>query len=279
MSKKNKIRDNAVNATQQVYESKAGAEALARAGKLASPKLKGVVHEILFKDKLNISNCFSGKSAALTRSNTAIRDDVVVQSAGRVVGRFQLKDTPSSLSKVIGKVKEGKYARTNLVGTKEVAEKYTAVAGDNLQKMSSSGISTKTTERIANKALGKMGTAKNVLSGAGRAGAVGAAFGCGVTALMSFRELVDGDIDKAEFVGRVAKAGVSAGASGAGGAVAASVASAATGTVIAATGIGGAVTAGTAAAAAVTFAPVVVAAAAAIVVGGFISDLFGSLFD
>lgn len=278
MDQKNKISDNTANGIQQVYESKVGAEALARAGKIDGAKLKGIVHEVLFKDKLNIANLLDGKSAVLTRSTTAIRDDVVVKSAGRVVGRFQLKDAPSSLSKVIKQVKEGKYARTKLVGTVEVAEKY-AAAGKNVQKMSSSGISTQTTERIANKALGKMGSVKSILSGTGRAGVIGAVIGCGVSAVMSVGDLIDGNIDKAEFAGRVAKSGVAAGASSAGGAVAASVASAATGTVITATGIGGAVTAGSTAALVVTFAPVVVATAAAIFVGGLVSDLFGSLFD
>jgi len=278
MTKKTKRNGNITNSVQQVYESKAGVEALIRGGQ--NPKLKGVVHEVLFKDKLNAANLLNGKRASLTQSTTAVRDDVIVKSVGKVVERYQLKDAPASVERVIKQASGGKYAGTKLVGTAETVEKYAAAGGDGVKSMSSSGISSKTTERIADKALGKMGSAKNVMSGAGRAGVIGVAVGCGITAITSVGELIDGEIDGAEFAGRVAKAGVTGGVCSAGGAVAATAASAATGAAITASGIGAAaVSAGGVAATAVAFAPVVVAAAAGVLVGSLISSLFEGLFD
>ncbi len=277
MSERKERGTNAGNILQQGYECKVGLEALERAGR--NPQLKGIVHEMLFRDKLNLRNLLTGKNAALSASTTAVRDDIVVREGARIVERFQLKDAPGSIGKVMRQVSENKYAGTRLVGTSETAELYAKAGGGVSKKMLSSGISSKTTERIADKALGNMTSLKNALHGAGSAGVVGAALGAGITAVCSAKEFVNGKIDGAEFAVRVAKGGTCGGVSAAGGALVASAASAATATALTYTGIGAALAATTFGAAVVTFAPVVIATGAAIVAGGMISSFFEEIFS
>ena len=155
------MEKNEMNITagmQEAYEAKIGAEMLDRVGHNVNGK--GVVHELLYRDKLNVdpSNILQGKHAELTSSTTAIRDDLVVKQGGKVVQRFQLKDTPNSVEKTLQQTCNHKYSGTNLFGTEETTKAYTqkaATRGTTVQKMTSTGISSKDTERIANKALGK----------------------------------------------------------------------------------------------------------------------------
>ena len=124
-------------AARSAYEGKVGLEALERAGR--NPNLKGIVHEVLVRDAHNVNpaNILSGKAASLTKSVTAVRDDVIVQQAGKVISRMQLKDTAGSISKTVKQAASGKYAGTQLVGTKETVEAFDKAAGVT-QKMTSS---------------------------------------------------------------------------------------------------------------------------------------------
>ena len=259
------------------YDAKVGAEALMRAGKCKN--LKGHVHEVLFKDKYNADprNIIAGRHAELTKSTTARVKDVIIKKNGKVVGHAQLKDVTSAkgVAKTAQQINAGKYAKTRVYGTNETAAK---LAGKTKQAVHADGISSETTTRIANKALGKMPSIKG-LHAAGKAGGVaGAAFGAGVEAVFSIKDVVHGKKSVEDAIGDVAAAGVRGGATGYASAVAGSAAAGATGGLLAASGIGAAVGGTAVGAACVTAAPLVAGFAASCVVANFVSDLWDDFF-
>lgn len=231
-------------ATKEGYEASVALRALDRAGNC--PQLKGHVHELIFCDKYNANplNIIQGNHANLTKSATAQMKDVVMTNNGRVVGHAQLKDTISSsgLRKTAEQIKSGHYNKTSIFGTKETAAK---LAGKVPQKVNSSGISSETTSRVANKALGRMPT-MNALGSAARSGGM---------------------------VGAAVKGGITGSASSAAGVAAAGLAGTAV-SAVTATGVGAAVASTAVGAVAVAAAPVAVGFAAACAVGSFISSLF-----
>ena len=83
-------------AGRMAYEGKVGVEAVVRSGG-KNPQLKGVVHEILYRDSITMApdNLIHGTKGVLSKSATAIRDDVLTMQGGKVIGRAQLKDTVS----------------------------------------------------------------------------------------------------------------------------------------------------------------------------------------
>lgn len=151
----------AVVATKQLYESTVIKRACDRAGK--NPNIKGHIFEVMSCDKINANpaNIIQGKKAMLTRSATAVRDDIVIKQGKKVVGRMQLKDTPRSINDTIKRVGNKQYRGARLVGTKETAEAYAktvekgAKNGSKItQKMTTNNISSLQTELLAKKALG-----------------------------------------------------------------------------------------------------------------------------
>lgn len=263
------------------YEASVAFRALNRAGHC--PQLKGHVHEIMYCDKFNanLANIVDGKHMDLTKSTVAKMKDVIVKDAsGKVVGHAQLKDTVSSsgVKKTVDQILNGHYNKTCVIGTEETtAEVGKQLARKGAQEIHSSGISSETTQRIANRALGKMPTASSICGAARSGGTFGAACGAGIEALSSIGDVLDGnkDWDEAavDVAGAAAKGGIIGAASSAASAVSAgavgSAISAATGTAV------GAAVAGTAVgAAAIAAAPVVVPFAAACAIGSLISDLF-----
>lgn len=140
------------------YEGATALRALNRAGQ--NPQLKGVVHEMMFCDKYNVNplNIIKGNHAALTKSTTAqMKDVIMTNSNGRVIQHAQLKDTvsPAGIRKTINQINSGHYNKTAVYGTEETAKQ---LAGKVSQKVHSSNISTGTTSRIADKALGRIPT-------------------------------------------------------------------------------------------------------------------------
>ena len=104
--------------------------------------------------------------------------------------------------------------------------------------MSSTGISSSDTARIAAKTIGSSAgkvSAEALRKVAGSSGAVGAVLSGGVEVINSGMKLVNYEIDGGEFVANVAKETVGGGVSAAGASVAATAAAAATATVLAAT--------------------------------------------
>lgn len=276
-------RNNVAGSASNVYEASVGMRALNRAGQ--NPQMKGIVQEIMYCDKYNtnMGNILNGHHMDLTKSTTAHMKDVIAKnSAGKVVGHAQLKDTISNagVRKTVQQIKSGHYSKTRVIGTEETAAKVNKVLEKCgvKQRVESSGISSKTTSRIADKTLGKMPTISTLSSAAKAGGVTGAAVGAGMEAISSIGDWLEGDKSAGEAAADVAVAGVKGGVTGAVSGVIASAAADAAGSAIAAataTTVGSAVAGTAVGAAAIAAAPVVAAVAAPMVVFG----LLGSLFD
>lgn len=254
------------------YEAKVAVEALQRAGR--TKNLHGIVHEVLVKDTLNAnpSNIINGTKAVLSKSPTAVRDDILLKQAGKVVGRMQLKDTSKSIGNTVKQVVEGHYKGTALIGTKETTAAFNNAIGKKAaqgikitQKMQSSGVSSADTARIATKALGGS-LSKDVLTSAAKSsGGIGAAISGGIEAISAGKDLIDGRISGEEFAGRVAKETVGGGLSSAGGAIAGTAAATAATSLLAA-------------ASAPVWAPAAIGIAATVAVGAGIKSLWDSIW-
>lgn len=226
---------------REIIEGKIGIEAVKRAG--YNPQLKGIVHEVAYKDIYNCSldRIVDGNRAVLSNSTTAVRDDILVMNAGKVVGRMQLKDTvsDSGIGKTISQVGSKHYAGTNLKGTTETVLKYNQAVskGANAtQKMSSTGISSSDTARIATKTIGSSAgklTAGALGKVAVSSGMVGATISGGMEIINSGIKLANYEIDGAEFLGNVAKEAAGGGLAAAGGNIAATAAAAGAATLLA----------------------------------------------
>lgn len=170
---------------EHIYETSVGRRAVLRAGK--NPNLKGHINEIVTCDRYNANpvNILKGRKAMLTKSPTAMRDDIVIMQKSQVVKRMQLKDTPKGIGKTIRQVESGHYKGTNLMGTKETTKIYAQKTANNpsvTQKMTSNHISSGSNERIAKKMLGGgiRQSGKEIIKGGGKAGMAGAALSGGI---------------------------------------------------------------------------------------------------
>ena len=275
-------RNNVAGSASNVYEASVGMRALNRAGQ--NPQMKGIVQEIMYCDKYNtnMGNILNGHHMDLTKSTTAHMKDVIAKnSAGKVVGHAQLKDTISNagVRKTVQQIKSGHYSKTRVIGTEETAAKVNKVLEKCgvKQRVESSGISSKTTSRIADKTLGKMPTISTMSSAAKAGGVTGAAVGAGMEAISSIGDWLEGDKSAGEAAADVAVAGVKGGVTGAVSGVIASAAADVAGSAIAAataTTVGSAVAGTAVGAAAIAAAPVVAAVAAPMVVFGLLDSLF-----
>lgn len=165
-----------LNSVQTIYEGSVNARVVERAGNLASSQSKGIAHEIMYADKLNVTRPELGVTKLSTKTN-AVRDDLVSVKDGVVKYRAQLKDTVSSsgVKKTVTQGMNGKYQGTNFMGTKETTELYNAATKNTAaQKMSSTGISSKDTSRITESFSGKMTSLENIAHNSTRAGSFGA---------------------------------------------------------------------------------------------------------
>lgn len=270
----NKKNTNLGVVANEGYEAATALRAMERAGQ--NPQLKGVVHEIMFCDKYNAQNILTGNRAALTSSPVAQVKDVVMTNGGRVVGHAQLKDVVSSsgIRKTAEQINSGKYGRTAVYGTEETVKN---LAGKTTQKVHSSGISSNTTSRIADKALGRMPTLSGLSTAAKSGGVAGAAIGAGIEAISSTIDVLDGKKTVGDAVidvgGAAAKGGITGAASAAAGSAVAGMTGAAISSAVG-TGVGAAIVSTGAGAAAVAAAPVVAGFAAACAIGSFVSSIF-----
>lgn len=280
--KNTNVRNNVAGSASNVYEASVGMRALNRAGQ--NPQMKGVGHEIMYCDKYNLNpgNILNGRHMDLTKSTTAHMKDVIAKnSAGKVVGHAQLKDTISNagVRKTVQQINSGHYSKTRVIGTEETAAKVNKVLEKCgvKQRVESSGISSKTTSRIADKTLGKMPTISTVSSAARAGGVTGAAVGAGMEAISSIGDLLEGDKSAGEAAVDVAVAGVKGGLTGAVSGAIGSAAAGVTGsaiTVATTTTVGSAVAGTAVGAAAIAAAPVVAAVAAPMIVFGLLDSLF-----
>lgn len=264
----------ATAAGRSAYEAKVGTEAVLRSGG-KNPKLKGVVHEILYRDSITLApeNMVSGTKGVLSKSVTAVRDDVLTMRGGTVVGRAQLKDTLNSVEHTVRQVASGKYTGTNLMGTKETVKAYnTAVArmaerGTVVtQKMTSTGISTADTSRIAAQTVGGPLQAVTVAQAALTSSGVGAVLSGGMEAVISAVKLANDEIDGEEFAGNVVRETVGGGISAAAGTAAATV-------------VGTGAAAALASVSAPLWVPGAIAVGAAVAVGSGIKALWDFLWE
>lgn len=165
-----------LNSVQTIYEGSVNARVVERVGNLAPSQSKGIAHEIMYTDKLNVTRPELGVTKLSTKSN-AVRDDLVSVKDGVVKYRAQLKDTVSysGVNKTVTQGVNGKYQGTNFMGTKETTELYNkATENMTAQKMSSTGISSKDTSRITESFSGKMPSLDNIAHNSSRAGSFGA---------------------------------------------------------------------------------------------------------
>ena len=202
-----------------LYQESIIKRAVARGGHC--PNLKGHINEIMTVDKLNtnLHNIINGKKAYLTKSTTAMRDDIIVKKSGKVVERYQLKDTPKGIHNTIRKVEQHQYKGTNLMGTKETVAAYNnAIQKANAkgkkisQKMTSNGISSEKTALLSAQVLG--GSISQNLKCIGKAaqktGAMSAALGGGIEAIKDVSAVYHGKEHLSEAVTNTAKeAGIS----------------------------------------------------------------------
>lgn len=262
--------------SKTTYEGTVIARAMDRAGH--NPHLKGHIHEVLVKDARNVRNLLTmnGASTELTKSTTASTVDLVTTKGGKVIERIQVKDVTSQagIDKLVKQCADGKYRSAKLVGSKESAEVFNKAAekAGISKRMTSTGVSSKSTESLAQRAgatgSGSLGSAMGQAAKAG--GAAGAIIGGGVAAVKGCIDLIDGRADAAEVVGSVAKASAKGGVSGAAAGAACTAAGAGAVAVVSTLGM-----TGVAAAAVTVGAPL----AAAVTVGYVASEIFDWIFD
>ena len=265
---------NLHNVARNGYEGKVIAESMQRAGK--NPQLKGVIHEVLIKDKINSNpaNIVKGVKASLTKNPNAKTVDIVVKQGNKVVSRIQAKDTANSIHKTVKQVQSGQYQSAKIYGTKEtVAKLNPKLAKNGLSKTAeSSGISSNTTEALAVKAGVSGGTRlSKACMTAAKSGAIsGGLISGGIAAVCGINDMKNGEKDVAEVLGDVCKesAGGALAAAGASAASTACGAAVATGlTTLGVTGAGAAI--------ATVGLPIVVAVG----VGMAIKSVFDSFWD
>lgn len=262
--------------SKTAYEGTVIARAMERAGH--NPHLKGHIHEVLVKDARNARNLLTlnGASTELTKSTTAGTVDLVTTKGGKVIERIQVKDVTSQagIDKLVKQCADGKYRSAQLVGSEESAQAFNKAAekAGISKRMTSTGVSSKSTESLAQRAgatgSGSLGSAMGQAAKTG--GAAGAIIGGGVAAVKGCIDLIDGRADAAEVAGTVVKASAKGGVSGAAAGAAATATGAGAVAAVSALGMTGM------AATAVTIgAPLAVAVG----VGYVASEIFDWIFD
>ena len=233
-----------VNA-KTAYESSVIARAMQRAGN--NPHLKGHIHEVLIQDARNVRNLLSmnGASTQLTKSTTAGTVDLVTTRGGKVIERIQVKDVTSNsgINKLVKQCADGKYRSAKLIGSDETAQMFNKAAekAGISKRMSSSGVSSKTSTSLAQRAgAAGSGTLGSAMAQAARSGgAAGAVIGAGVEAVRGVVDWSNGDADGLEVAGRVTKAAAKGGVSGAAAGAAATAAGAGAAAAVTALGVTG----------------------------------------
>lgn len=165
------------------YEASVMYRMRGRSGAYSPKGASGNVLEILANDKENIRNMLKpGTVTRLTKSPVATQVDAVTMKGGKVLERIQYKDTPSAsgIQKTLKQVESGKYRQTQMRGTTETAEKFNRLAEKRgiSKRMESTGISSKTTNRIGDKFTGQTPKLVNI----GNAAKTSATMAAGLTA-------------------------------------------------------------------------------------------------
>lgn len=211
---KSEHKSNCYLSAQEHYNDAIGKEAYARVGN--NHQAKGVVHELLYRDKLNlnISSRLRGDVSTLTNNPRAHSVDVLTANKGKVISRYQLKDctSDSGISKTLGKERKGQYKSTQLMGTEETTEKYNRMKSPKDRAMKSTGISSKRTGRIADNAGAKSPDKNTVLNNFKDIGSctlnsagIGAVSSAAGSIYSNLEKYKNGEIDGFEYMGEVTK--------------------------------------------------------------------------
>ena len=165
---------------ESAYETSVVARTSGRAGASTVNGAKGISFEIIYCDIKNAFHNIKGglKTSLSASSIDEVADLVTTNKAGEVVQLTQCKDGTSvtQIDKVIQQAGSGKYSSAELVGTTEFSSLYNekATAKGVAQVATDSGISTKTTTKVANKALGIAPSGTQVLKSALKNSAISA---------------------------------------------------------------------------------------------------------
>ena len=179
-------------AVMEGFESSVISQMAGRSGASTPSGAKGIAFEIMYKDTNNLKNflCFFKPNKAIKLSNSStdpIADLIVTDSKNSGVGLIQCKDgtSTSQIRKIFKQITSGKYGKAQVVGTKECAEAFNKYAEKNgiSATMVNSGISTKKTIKIADKALG--GSIKQLTRAAALSAVAGGAFSGAIAAIDS----------------------------------------------------------------------------------------------
>lgn len=121
MEKGTRVRTFIVSSVYEAYLLSAAIRAVNIVGRCMN--IKGVIFEIILKDKLFVTNIANGMRPVLTTSRTAQVVDIMLKQGKKIMSRIQAKDTPSisGMRQVLSACKSLKYRTTKIYVTKETA--------------------------------------------------------------------------------------------------------------------------------------------------------------
>lgn len=173
----------AENAAQDTFDTFILYQMEGRAGAATGTGAKGIAFEAIMKIKYNVLHLFDGTKAIFSPSSTDPEADLlIIDKAKSVIKKIQCKDgiSASQLNKTIDRIRNGQYSESELVGTTEFAEIYNAkaVSQGSAKLAVDSGISTETTNRIANKAIRSLPSRAELVNTTLKMSGYAAAFTC-----------------------------------------------------------------------------------------------------
>lgn len=269
MSKEKKTTDIAAISEmgREGYEASVMYRMQGRSGAYTPKGASGNAFEILATDKQNLENVFQRDTVTkLTKSPVAKQVDAVTMKGNKVVERIQYKDTPSAsgIQKTLRQTEAGKYRQVQMKGTIETAEKFNAMAEKRgiSKRMESTGISSKTTNRIGDKFTGQTPT----MTSLGNVAKSSATMAAGITAGVEVLKSIENGDTLGECTGHVVSKSAESAITGAASAVAAEVAFGAASTMLASSAIP-------------VVGPLIVAGGAALGAGALVGEVTDGIFD
>ena len=209
--KHNKNNINTFGMGLEMYWDRIGESAVRHVGR--GDQLKGTVHEVAYCTKRNLKSLvtFSDEVCKLTSSKNAKVVDAIISKNNKITERLQLKDvvSESGVRSVVNRTNNGYYRSAKIIGTKESTTK---LAKKSTKRIISSGISSKTNNRIADnqgvnvrdKAL-LSGNMQDIGMQAGSSALFAAALSVAGETVGSYHDYKYGHISGGEYAGRIIK--------------------------------------------------------------------------
>lgn len=212
--KMKKLKKAEIGQVQETYWDMVANEARNRVGE--QTQIKGTIHEIVLRDKMNLSpkSILSGDRTILTRSKHSTTVDLTTINNGKIVARYQAKDVVSrrGVEKLVKQSSSGKYRTAKLIGTEETKTLYDLKRPANGKEMHSSGISSRSTTRAADNTGAKIrggdiltNNLKDIAGQAGNSAIFSGILSGGYEAVSGISDYKNGSITGTEYAGRVAK--------------------------------------------------------------------------